>query len=187
MNLMGSILDSRGRRVVIGLATIVVMASAGTAAAHGDDRVASPVGTWGIQVQIRNCQSEAAIGLPFPSLITLHKGGTLGETSGAEAAFANGQRSSGHGVWEKTGHRVYDMRVISLILFETGPNLPGSPGFNPALPVGPGFFKGWDTVTQTLRFTDADHFTSTGTSAFFKEDGTLYREGCSTAIGQRVF
>ena len=187
MNLMGSIQDSRGWRLVVRLATIVVMASAGTVVAHADDRLASPVGTWGIQVQIRNCQSEAAIGLPFLSLITLHSGGTLGETSGAEAAFANGQRSPGHGVWEKINRRVYDSRLISLVLFETGPNLPGSPGFNPALPIGPGFFKGWDTVTQTLRFTDADHFTSTGTSAFFKEDGTLYREGCSTAIGQRIF
>ena len=187
MNLMRSIQDSRGRRVVIGLATIVVMASAGIVAAHGDDHLASPVGTWGIQVQIRDCQSEAPIGPPFVSLITLHSGGTLGETSGAEPAFAVGQRSAGHGVWEKISRRVYDARLISLVLFETGPNLPGSPGFNPALPVGPGFFKGWDTVTQTLRFTDADHFTSTGTSAFFKEDGTLYREGCSTAIGQRIF
>lgn len=187
MDLMRSIQGLRGWRVMVGLATIVVMASAGTLAAHPDDRVASPVGTWGILVQVRNCQSEAAIGLPFLSLITLHSGGTLGETSGAEAAFAVGQRSSGHGVWEKTSRQVYDLRLISLVLFETGPNLPGSPGFNPALPVGPGFFKGWDTVTQTVRFTDADHFTSTGASAFFKEDGTLYREGCSTAVGQRVF
>ena len=187
MNLRRLIQDSRGRRMVVGLATIVVMASAGTVAAHGDDRVASPVGTWGIQVQIHNCQSQAPIGLPFLSLITLHNGGTLGETSGAEPAFAVGQRSSGHGVWDKTSRHFYEMRLISLVLFETGPNLPGSPGFNPALPVGPGFFKGWDTVTQTVRFTDVDHFTSTGTSAFFKEDGTLYREGCSTATGQRVF
>lgn len=187
MTVMRSIQELRGGRAVVWLATIVVMASAGRLVAHDDDRLASPVGTWGIQVQIRNCQSEAAIGLPFFSLITLHSGGTLGETSGAEAAFAVGQRSPGHGVWEKISRRVYDLRLISLVLFETGPNLPGSPGFNPALPVGPGFFKGWDTVTQTLRFTDADHFTSTGASAFFKEDGTLYREGCSTAIGQRVF
>ena len=187
MNLLRSIQDSRGGRVVVGLATIVVMASAGTGAAHGDDRVASPVGTWGIQVQIRNCQSEALIGPPFISLITLHSGGTLSETSGAEPAFAAGQRGPGHGVWEKISRHVYDSRLISLVLFETGPNLPGSPEFDPALPVGPGFFKGWDTVTQSLRLTDADHFTSKGTSAFFKEDGTLYREGCSTATGQRVF
>jgi hypothetical protein len=187
MDLMRSIQELRGRRVGVGLATLVVVASVSTVVAHGEDRLTSPVGTWGIEVQIRNCQSEAAIGLPFLSLITLHSGGTLGETSGAEAAFAVGQRSPGHGVWEKISRHVYDARLISLVLFETAPNLPGSPGFNPALPVGPGFFKGWDTVTQTLRFADSDHFTSKGTSAFFKEDGTLYREGCSTAIGQRVF
>jgi hypothetical protein len=187
MNVMRSILELCGRRVIVGLATIVVVASVSTLVAHGDDRVASPIGTWGIAVQILNCQSKAPIGPPFLSLITLHSGGTLSETSGAEAAFAIGQRSSGQGVWEKTSRHVYDLRVISLVLFETGPNLPGSPAFNPALPVGPGFFKGWDTLSQTLQFTDADHFTSSGTSAFFKEDGTLYREGCSTAIGQRVF
>lgn len=166
MSLMRLVQESRRRQVVVGLATIVVMASAGTLVAHDDDRLASPVGTWGIIVQVRNCQSEAAIGPPFLALITLHSGGTLSETSGAEAAFAVGQRTSGHGVWEKISRHVYDSQLISLVLFETPPNLPGSAGFNPALPVGPGFFKGWDTVTQTLRFTDADHFTSSGASAF---------------------
>ncbi len=185
MNLMRAILELRGRLVLTGLAIALTAAGTMGVRAHGDERSASPVGTWDIQVQIVNCQSKAPIGSPFSALITLHGGGTLTETSGAEAAFAIGQRSTGHGTWEKANRQRYDLSLVSLVLFQTGPNFPGTPGFNPALPVGPGFFKGWDTVSQTLRFTDGDHFTSTGTTNFFKEDGTLYREGCSTAIGQR--
>ena len=97
MNLIGAFLEGRGRMVVAGLVTMVVTMAASTLVARGDDHLVSPVGTWGVEVPILNCQSKAAIGLPFSSLITLHDGGTLTETSGAEPAFATGQRSSGHG------------------------------------------------------------------------------------------
>jgi hypothetical protein len=75
--------------------------------------------------------------------------------------------------------------MVSLILFDTAPNLPGTPTFNPALPVSPGFFAGWQTVTHTLELTDPDHATSAGTNEFFRLDGQSYRSGCSTAIAQR--
>ena len=163
MKKMGSIQQLRDRWVAAGLVGVVVAAAAVTLAAHGGDRAASPVGTWAIEVQVRNCQSQAAIGMPFLALMTFHNGGTLSESSGAEAAFAIGQRSPGHGTWEKIGRQAYAVRAISLVLFETGPNLPGTPAFNPSLPIGPGFFKGWDTIAQTVRFSDSDHFTASGT------------------------
>ena len=77
-------------------------------------------------------------------------------------------------------------RMISLINFDTAPNLPGAPGFNPALPITPGFFAGWVTVAHTLEVTDQNHATSSGTNEFYKADGTLYRSGCSTAAATRV-
>jgi hypothetical protein len=75
--------------------------------------------------------------------------------------------------------------MVALILFDTPANLPGTPGFDPSMPVSPGFFAGWQTVTHTVNPTDADHITSAGTNAFYKLTGELYRTGCSTAIGER--
>ena len=61
--------------------------------------------------------------------------------------------------------------MVALILFDTPANLPGTPGFDPSKPVSPGFFAGWQTVTHTVRFADADHLTSAGTNEFFKANG----------------
>ena len=71
------------------------------------------------------------------------------------------------------------------MLFDSPANLPGTPGFDPAKPVSPGFFAGWQTVTHTAELIDADHLTSEGTTAFYKTDGTVYRTGCSTAVAER--
>ena len=60
-----------------------------------------------------------------------------------------------------------------------------TPTFDPSLPVSPGFFAGWVTINHTIVQSDADHFTSSGTNAFSKTDATVYRTGCSTAVGQR--
>jgi hypothetical protein len=75
--------------------------------------------------------------------------------------------------------------MVAIILFTTPPNLPGTPGFDPSLPVSPGFAAGWQTISHTLTLTDADHATSAGTNAFFDVDGNVYRTGCSTAVSQR--
>jgi hypothetical protein len=100
-------------------------------------------------------------------------------------AYAVGQRSPGQGTWTHAGGHTYEQKIIALILFDTPPNIPGTPGFNPSLPVSPGFFTGWQTVTHTIDEIDDDHLESSGTNAFYKSDGTLYRTGCSTATGER--
>jgi hypothetical protein len=63
--------------------------------------------------------------------------------------------------------------MIALILFDTPANPPFSPGF----------FAGRQEVMCTIDLVDASHFASTGSNAFYKSDGTLYRTGCSTAVG----
>ena len=120
----------------------------------------------------------------FPSLVTFHRGGTITEDTGSLAS-APGQRTSGHGTWSRRAGHKYRQRMLALILFDTEPNLPGSPGFDPSRPVSPGFFAGWVTVTHTVTLSGADDFTSAGTNQFYKADGSVYRSGCSTAIGQR--
>jgi hypothetical protein len=184
LNIWKSGLENAVRIAVVAGAALLV--SPGTVAlAHPDDSTGrkSLEGAWFVRVTLRACDTNASLG-SFLSLVSFHEGGTISETT-SSPAFAIGQRSPGHGVWQFEGHRTYSQQIVSLINFDTAPNLPGTPGFNPALPVTPGFFAGWAVVAHTLQLTDADHTVSSGTNAFYKADGTLYRTGCSTAVATR--
>jgi hypothetical protein len=75
--------------------------------------------------------------------------------------------------------------MIALIQFSTPANLPAVPGFDPSKPVSPGFFAGSVSVSHTIRLTGSDQIESSGTNAFYKSNGELYRSGCSTATGER--
>jgi hypothetical protein len=130
-------------------------------------------GAWLVQVTVRNCATGRALG-SFNSLVTFQRGGTMSEAT-SSPSFAVGQRSPGHGVWDAQGQNTYSQRMVALINFDTPP----------APPVSPGFFAGWSTVTHTVEQIDRDHIASTGTNDFYKSDGTLYRSGCSTAVGER--
>jgi len=176
-------LQNAGRTAAVA-AIIVLVSSGGAMLAHSNssDRK-SLEGAWFVRVTLRACVTNAPLG-SFLSLVSFHDGGTISETT-TGPGFAIGQRSPGHGSWTFEGHRTYTQRMVSLINFDTAPNLPGTPGFNPALPVTPGFFAGWSIVSHTLELTDADHATSSGTNEFYKADGTVYRTGCSTAIATR--
>ena len=137
-----------------------------------------------MQVTLRDCTTNAPLGPSFNSLVTLHEGGTISESAGS-LGFAPNQRSAGHGTWTQRTRRTIAQRMVALILFDTPANLPGTPGFDPSKPVSPGFFAGWQTVTHTIRLTDADHLTSSGTNEFFKANGDSDRTGCSTAVAER--
>ena len=181
MNLKTSKALGGGRILgLIGLTAALVSTSGGAAAANGSREGAA--GTWVVQVTVRDCTTNAPLGPSFNSLVTLHDGGTISESTGS---FTIGQRGPGHGVWTQRTRRTIAQRMVALINFDTPANLPGTPGFDPSRPVSPGFFAGWQTVTHTIRLVDADHITSAGTNAFYKTTGELYRSGCSTAAGQR--
>jgi hypothetical protein len=189
-----SIMTSRTRTLTGGsraaalLAVIaaLLVGSSDRAAAQSEESASKdgPVGPWTIQVTLRDCSTGAPLGPSFNSLVTFHRGGTLSESAGG-TTFAPGQRSAGHGSWTRIGPDTYLQKFVAMLLFTTAPNLPGAPGFNPALPVSPGFLAGSAVVTHTFVLTDADHATSSGTNVFFKADGTQYRSGCSTAVAQR--
>ena len=171
---------------VLGLIGALVMSSGRPGLAQSNNSASKNglEGSWFVQVTLRDCATNAQIGLSFNSLVTFHRGGTISESTSSQA-FAIGQRSDGHGNWASEGHHTFSQRMINLINFTTAQNLPGTPGFNPTLAVTPGFFAGWVTVAHTLELDDADHGTSYGTNAFYKADGTLYRTGCSTAVAVR--
>ena len=173
--------------MVVLLAGAFLVASYGRAMAQSNESASSSglVGVWMVQVTLTDCATGNPLpGAPFSSLVTYHRGGTVTESAGS-LAFAIGQRSTGHGTWKQDGTQTYLQKMVALILFTTQPNLPGAPGFNPALPVSPGFFAGWSTVTHTASLVDADHVTSYGTNEFYKANGELYRTGCSTATAMR--
>jgi hypothetical protein len=160
---------------VLGLAGAFLMTSgsAGIAQSNNSASRNGLEGTWFVQVTIRNCATNGPLG-SFNSLVTFHSGGTISEAT-SSPSFAVGQRSPGHGNWDAEGHHTYSQRMVALINFDTPPNLPASPGFS----------AGWATVTHTVELDDRDHYTSTGTNAFYKSDGALYRTGCSTAVAER--
>ena len=86
---------------------------------------------------------------------------------------------------DRKPEHTFSQEMIALILFDTAPNLPGTPAFDPTKPVSPGFFAGWQTVSHTVSLTAADQIASSGTNRFYKTNGDVYRSGCSTATGQR--
>jgi len=171
---------------VISLAGVLLTISAGIVRAESGEsnHESGIVGTWAIQVTLRNCATNDPLGAPFNSIGTFEPGGTsIGST--ASLAFAAGQRTAEHGIWSHQRRRSFFEKIVALIIFDTPANLPGTPNFNPGVPVSPGLFAGWQTITHTITLSDANHYTSEGTTAFYKADGTLYRNGCSTSIGQR--
>ena len=184
MNWTTSKAPGGGRLVAMLGLTGVLITSAGGGTAIASGSHAGIEGAWAVQVTLRDCATNAPLGPLFNSLVSFHSGGTLSESAGS-TAFAPGQRSPGHGAWSRRGARTFRQRMIALILFDTPSNLPGTPGFNPALPVSPGFSAGWLTVTHRGELSDDDHFTSAGTNKFYKANGDVYRTGCSTAVGQR--
>jgi hypothetical protein len=159
--------------MALALTGALVTTSSRTAIAQSSQSASELVGTWIVQVTLRDCATNAARG-SFTSLVTFHRGGTVSEST-ASPAFAIGQRPSGHGTWTQQAPQAYVLRMIALIAFDTPPNPP----------VSPGFFAGWQEVTHTIELADASHLASAGTNEFYKSDGTLYRTGCSTAVGRR--
>ena len=177
-----------GRVIAMLWLTGALLTASGQTATAESGAAGSPsalVGAWSVQVTLRDCATDAPFGAPINTLVTFHRGGTLSESAGG-LNFAIGQRSPGHGTWTRTDRHTYRQRMVALVLFDTEPNLPGTPGFDPSAAVSPGFFAGWTTVNHTVQLTDADHLESKGTNAFYKADGTLYRTGCSTAVAERL-
>lgn len=165
----------RRTATTIGLAAVLLVTATGSARAQsGEDR--GIVGSWFVQVTLRNCQSGAALGPAFNSMVTFNADGTLTEAA-ASTSFAPGQRTPAHGTWTRSGPRTYQQNMLALIVFDTPAGYPVPPG---------GFLAGGQTVSHTVTLVDANHLTSTGTNAFYTTALQLYRTGCSTAEAVRL-
>jgi hypothetical protein len=151
-------------------------ASAGPALPEQESHGRELQGTWRVQVQQYNCQTNAPIGKLFSSLLAFSDGGTVTGTT-SNPGFAPGQRTSDFGVWSHEARHTYNAKSVAFLLFTTSPNPPGSPGF----------LAGAQIITQTIEFKDGpDQFASEATVEFADASGTVYRSGCATATAQRL-
>ncbi len=133
------------------------------------------VGTWRVQVSQVNCQSGAALGPSFPSLLTFADGGTMAEDT-TNPVFAAGQRGAGQGVWEHRGPHTYAARSAAFINFTTAPD--------PATH-NPGFQAGEQTIAQVITMKNHNEWSATAAIQFTDTSGTVYRQGCAVATAQR--
>lgn len=127
----------------------------------GGERI---VGTWDVQVTIRNCQTGAAI-RTFPSVTSYMSGGTFVEsTSGTPQAL----KTPGQGVWSQLSRQTYRLAFKSFN-FDAGNN-----------------FTGWQIVRQQVTLNRrADESESAGTVQVYAPNGNLVFTGCSTATAVR--
>ena len=125
-------------------------------------------GVWALSVTLRNCATGAPIGAPPDrSLLTFHPGGTMSGSAGS-TAFAPGQRSDAHGSWSHAGGSTFRNRQAAIVLFETPPAPPASPGFK----------TGWQLISSTYTMNDANSLTVAATVDFYDINLVPYRSLC---------
>jgi len=81
--------------------TIVLMVAPRTIANAQSQQAATGrglVGTWRVDVTLRDCNTGAALASPFRSLLSFARGGTMTETT---ARFSPALRGPGHGIWQQ--------------------------------------------------------------------------------------
>lgn len=125
-------------------------------------------GTWQVQVSLHDCQSGAAVGVPFYSLLTFANGGTLVETT-ANAMFFPAVRGPGHGTWSRGQRGQY--RAASLAFVTMNGALVKTQKISQTIVMEPG----------------GDEFTTPRADiTFYDPAGNLVATGCATAIGARL-
>jgi hypothetical protein len=165
------IFSQLGSTATLALAMALVLT--GAAEAHGQDlRSASLLGTWRVQVKTYNCATGVE-NPAFPAFLTFGADGTLVETT-ANPAFVAGQRSPGHGSWERTGHNSWRAASEAFLLFSSAAHGPF-----------PGFAQGVQRLEQSIEFTGRDRISSEATVEFLDASGAVTLSGCARAVGTR--
>jgi hypothetical protein len=147
----------------LGLALLLFVITAGSAAAQGRDGGGRLEGTWDAQVSLTNCLTGEVINT-FPSIASFMKGGTsIGSTGGLPQSV----RTPEHGVWRHDGANIYSFKFKTF-------------SFNQNVP------SGWTIVEhQLILNATADAYTSSGTAKFYAPNGAQVGSGCSEAVGTR--
>jgi hypothetical protein len=128
-------------------------------------------GTWRVTVTQKVCATGAPIGLPFHSLLTFARGGTMTGTT-ANSAFLPGQRSGDYGVWSGAAGKGYSAVEEAFILFS-----------------GSAFTQGSQLISHSISLTNGGNgFNDVASIQFYDVNGNplLPAPGCATAVGQRL-
>ena len=148
------------------------------AAAHNGAGSKALVGTWRVTVTTFPCANPQAKNPAFVSLLTFGNDGSLIETT-SSPQFQPGQRSNGHGFWERIGPGAYRVISEAFIQFATNPAPP---------PPAPALQRGRQRLDQGIQMTSRDSFVSDASVSFFNStapNGAPYFTGCATASGVR--
>jgi hypothetical protein len=100
--------------IVRGLTLVAAMGAVAAMPLSAAAQTLDIEGLWLVQVQLRNCQTQAPLGAPFNSLVSFIAGGSTVEATEAPA-FAPGQRPPAHGRWARLGPRTFSQQMLSLI------------------------------------------------------------------------
>jgi len=160
---------------------LAVLSIPATADRGGEGRYHGPnalVGSWRVTITPYNCVTLAEFPqFAFESLLTFNRGGTLLETT-SSANFAPGQRSAGHGYWERSGPNFYHAVFEAFVQFTLKEAPP---------PPTPYYQRGRQVLTQGIEMVDLDHWESLAKVEFFDFAGTPTRPlGCAKAEGTRI-
>jgi hypothetical protein len=155
---------------LVALALAIVSLLAPRTIANGQSQQAASgsglEGTWRVTVTLRNCNTGAALGSPFRSLVSFARGGTTSETT---AGFSPAMRSPGHGVWEQIQGSTYRNTVEAFL-------------FSPA-----GVWTNTQRITSTIEMgDDRNVYTANAHIQIFDTNNNLLASGCSTAVSQRM-
>ncbi len=122
------------------------------------------VGSWDVQVTIRDCQTGTPF-FSFPATMTYEQGGTMQETDLGDPSLV---RLPGHGVWEHQNGRHYSAAFRFL-------------NFNPDRT-----FAGRNVIRSAIRLGQSgDTYTSTDTVEILDASGNVMSRGCATSTATR--
>jgi hypothetical protein len=128
------------------------------------------VGAWRVTVAPRNCATGQVLDqFAFPSFLTFAQGGTMLET-GSNGRFDPGQRSVGHGYWERTGTGTYHAVIEAHIHFDSA-----------------NYQRGSQRLQQDIQMLDSDSWTSLAEVYFYDMSGTVVSAVCAKATGERMW
>ena len=121
-------------------------------------------GVWKNRVTVTDCQGHVLAS--FPGLLNYHKGGTMSETGGTNAAL----RSSGYGIWEFRGNRNYGGKFTYF-----------------TFSAADGSYSGRFEVSQNIVISDdGSHLDDTATADIFDPDDNLLFSVCATTQATRL-
>jgi hypothetical protein len=124
----------------------------------------SLVGTWDVQVLIRDCQTGTVL-FGFPAMITYNQDGTMQETDLGDPALV---RLGGHGVWERQNGKQFSaaFRFIEFLPNRT--------------------FVKRNVVRSAITLGEGgSSYTSTDTVGFFDANGNPIGSLCATTTATR--